>query len=416
MANTDHLAHLKLGVEHWNEWRRPPNRNIEPDLRRADLGGADLIHADLAGADLTGAKLGGAYLSRANFKRADLRLANLVEANLSEANLTKARLNQAHLNKAYLNGADLTQTDLTDATLCGANLGGANLSRADLSRANLFQANLTGATLTGAKLTGAKLTAAYLTAANLDGAAQLDGADLDQATLTRTNLNGANLIGATLTGATLIGTQLERANLSGCNIYGIAAWNVNLRDAIQRNLRITPPDEPAIQVDNLDVAQFIYLLLNNENVRHIIDAVTSKVVLILGRFTEERKAVLDAIREQLRRCDLTPILFDFAKPASKDVTGTVETIARLARFIIADLTDPSSIPHELGTIVPFLRTTPVLPLRLVGSSGYSIFDNLSAYPWVLKVHDYKDGPSLISTLPDVIAPANDMAEKLRKEP
>jgi len=175
-------------------------------------------------------------------------------------------------------------------------------------------------------------------------------------------------------------------------------------------------DEPAITVDNLEIAQFIYLLLNNEKVRHVIDAVTSKVILILGRFTKERKAVLDAMREELRRRNLTPILFDFDKLASKDLTGTVETLARLARFIIADLTDPSSIPHELATIVPFLRTTPVLPLRLIGSGGYSMFDDLHAYNWVLKIHEYKDGSSLISTLPEVIAPADEMAEILRKTP
>lgn len=54
-----------------------------------------------------------------------------------------------------------------------------------------------------------------------------------------------------------------------------------------------------ITVDNLEVAQFIYLLLNNEKIRQVIDTITSKVVLILGRFTDERKSVIDAIREEL---------------------------------------------------------------------------------------------------------------------
>src|SRR5262249_49116096 len=147
-------------------------------------------------------------------------------------------------------------------------------------------------------------------------------------------------------------------------------------ETIQSNLVITEKDEkdePTITVDNIELAQFIYLLTKNQRVRHVIDTITSKVVLILGRFTEERKAVLDAIREELRRRNLVPLLFDFDKPRSKDVTGTVETLARMARFIIADLTDPSSIPHEIATLVPFLRTTPVLPLRLAGSGGYSMF-------------------------------------------
>ena len=59
------------------------------------------------------------------------------------------------------------------------------------------------------------------------------------------------------------------------------------------------------------VAQFIYLLLHNDKIRQVIDTITSKAVLILGCFTDERKAVLDALREELRKFENLPILFDF---------------------------------------------------------------------------------------------------------
>jgi hypothetical protein len=101
------------------------------------------------------------------------------------------------------------------------------------------------------------------------------------------------------------------------------------------------------------VAQFIYLLLHNEKIRDVIDIITSKAVLILGRFTPpKRKAVLDALRDELRKRDYLPILFDFEKPDSKDLTGTVSTLAHMARFIIADLTDPSCIPYEVAKVIP----------------------------------------------------------------
>src|SRR5205085_4992058 len=109
---------------------------------------------------------------------------------------------------------------------------------------------------------------------------------------------------------------------------------------------------PTITVDNLKVAQFIYLLLNNQEIRDVINTITSKIVLILGRFTPERKAVLDALRDELRKRNYTPVLFDFEKPAKRDLTETVSTLAHLARFIIVDLTDPSSAPHEVATIIP----------------------------------------------------------------
>jgi len=78
----------------------------------------------------------------------------------------------------------------------------------------------------------------------------------------------------------------------------VSAWGLKLPRAKQQNLIITRNDEPEITVDNIEIAQFIYLMLNNEKVRDVIDTITSKVVLILGRFTDERKAVIDAVREE----------------------------------------------------------------------------------------------------------------------
>ena len=58
---------------------------------------------------------------------------------------------------------------------------------------------------------------------------------------------------------------------------------------------ITPPDRARVTVDHVDVAQFIYLLLSNTRIRSVIETITYKVVLILGRFTPERKVILDAL-------------------------------------------------------------------------------------------------------------------------
>ena len=102
-----------------------------------------------------------------------------------------------------------------------------------------------------------------------------------------------------------------------------AAYTLKLDKAKQQNLVITEPEMPEITVDNIEVAQFIYLMLNNRKVRDVIDTITSKAVLMLGRFTAERKTVLDALREELRKRDYLPILFDFNVPATRDITETV---------------------------------------------------------------------------------------------
>src|SRR5947208_1119272 len=141
--------------------------------------------------------------------------------------------------------------------------------------------------------------------------ADLREANLSHATINYANLSDADLSGADLSGAILIKTNLTGAILTHCFVYGISAWNVQLNGAIQNNLIITEGSESKITVDNLNIAQFIYSLLNNEEIRHVINTLTTKVVLILGRFTPERKVILEALREELRKQDYLPILFDF---------------------------------------------------------------------------------------------------------
>jgi hypothetical protein len=204
---------------------------------------------------------------------------------------------------------------------------------------------------------------------------------------------------------------IRRAESLG--IYGVSAWGLKLERTKQRNLVISP-GEPEITVDNIEVAQFMYLMLNNQKVRDVIDTITSKVVLILGRFTEERKVVLDALREELRKRNYLPILFDFNVPATRDITETISLLARMARFIVADLTDPSSIPKELEAIVPGLAV-PVQPLLEGASRPFAMFKDYWKYDWVLPVYRYEGLEPLLATLAEkVIAPAEGKVKALEE--
>jgi hypothetical protein len=137
-------------------------------------------------------------------------------------------------------------------------------------------------------------------------------------------------------------------------------------------------------------------------------------VLILGRFTPERKAVLGAPREELRQRNYLPILFDFDVPATRDITETVSLLARMVRFIIADLTDPSSIPKELEAIVPSLAV-PVQPLLEGSSRPYAMFKDYWKYEWVLPVYRYEGLERLLATLAEmVIAPAEAKVKALEE--
>jgi hypothetical protein len=300
-----------------------------------------------------------------------------------------------------LHQGNLTEADLTEAFLCEA-----NLREADLTGARLLMANLSQAALSKAKLIEADLRMSHLHRSVCNGA-DLIGANLSGANLYRADFIGANLSEAILEGALLIETNFKGANLTGCRVYGISAWDVNLEGAEQKDLIITPRGEPEITVDNLEVAQFIYLLLHNERIRHVIDTITSKVVLILGRFQPpERKAVLDVLREELRRRDYLPVLFDFEKPRSRSTLETVSTLAHMARFVIADLTDAKSVLQELREIVPTNPSLPVQPLILTTQEEPGMFDFFRMYPWMLETHRYTDPTGLMAALTDrVITPA-----------
>jgi uncharacterized protein YjbI with pentapeptide repeats len=279
MANDDHIAQLKKGVDAWNTWRKE-NPGISPDL--------------------------------------------------SGANLMRANLNQMNLQRADLRRAVLCWAKLPLADLRAANLGGAVLTEADLSD----------------------------------------------------------------------------ADLRGCHIFGVSAWGVKLERAKQQNLVITPPNEPEITVDNIEVAQFIYLLLHNEKIRDAIDTITSKGVLILGRFTAERKAVLDALRQELRNRNYLPILFDFEKPTSQTTDETITLLARMSRFVIADISDAKSVLQELRAIVPDLPSVPVQPVITATQEEPGMFDFYRNFRSFLNVHRYASPEQLIADLGEkVIRPA-----------
>jgi hypothetical protein len=206
---------------------------------------------------------------------------------------------------------------------------------------------------------------------------------------------------------------LRGANLSNCRVYGVSAWNVATDGEIQSNLIITENNEPAITVDNLEVAQFIYLLIHNQKLRDVIDTIGKKAVLILGCFTPERKAVLDALRNELRKWNYIPILFDFEKSDNRDLAETISTLAHLSRFIITEITAVQSIREELQAIVPNLPSVVVHPIIHEGDYEYAMFEHAKRYPWVLPVYQYESQELLIAALPDIVQAAEKKVMELR---
>lgn len=389
MANEEHLKILKQGVEVWNKWR-VENPNAKIDLEEANLEYAQLSMANFSKANLKKAKLFEAILVDANLKEADLSGANLTQTYIATADFSKTKLTGAALLNAYIFDAKFREADLRGATLAGAGFWG-------------------GVDLRGAKLRGASLYGAILIGADLREA-DLGEADLQYANLSEANLSKANLSEANLERSILVQTKLNRANLTGCKIFGISAWELELKKTIQSNLIITHGD-PIITVDNLEVAQFIHLLLSRKKIRNIIDTITSKSVLILGRFTPDRKAILDAMANELRKHNLLPIIFDFERASSRDFTETIKTLAGMSLFVIADVTNPKSAPLELQATVPDYQI-PFVPILEKGEPPFSMLSDLLKYPWVLPLLEYRSSTELIKTFKGAIV---DEAFNLHKE-
>lgn len=276
-------------------------------------------------------------------------------------------------------------------------LRGAQLSQADLSGAILDEANLYTAKLWKVSLQGASLCGAALSSVNLNGA----------------NLRSANLTGANLRYASLVGADLMEASISNSLVYGVSIWNLKGRPKDQSNLIITSPSEPTITVDNLEVAQFVYLLLNNEKIRDVITTIGQKAVLILGRFIPERKRILDTIADALRGRGYLPIIFDFEKSQERDFSETIKILAGLSLFIIADMTNPKSNPLELQATVPDYMI-PFVPIIQEGENPFSMFVDLQRkYTWVLPVLEYDTKENLLAALDNaIIRPALEKHDEL----
>jgi hypothetical protein len=124
------------------------------------------------------------------------------------------------------------------------------------------------------------------------------------------------------------------------------------------------------------------------------------------------------MRNELRKHDLLPIIFDFSIPAGRDVTETAKVLAGLARFVIADITDATEVRAELHHIVEGFPSLPVQPILLRGQGEFvSLPGHLKKYPWVLPTFEYDGLEHLLANLDEnVVRRAKAKVLELRGPP
>ena len=337
---------------------------------------------------------------------------------------------------------NLRGIDLSGLNLSGINLRGIELSDADFTRTNLIRANLSDAHLWQTKFDYADLTFADFTNSTLNYSSfincKLHNARVVSADLTCTNFKNAKLIKANLAYSNLGGADLRGANLMGATVTGTNTWDV-LIDSFtkQENLIIEQWDDPLLEIsddsnssrdniilqtNDIEVAQLLYLLTRrnangkSEKLKNVIDAMTDRIVLILGNFGLRRKSILKAMREKLANNGYVPVIFDFEPPNDRDLIETVGVLAGLSRFVIADLTSPSSTPLEALLIISGFKV-PFATIVLEGKKVFSMFNSLKAkYDWVLQPWQYKNKKHLVNQLErNVIIPCEKMRQSIARQ-
>lgn len=418
MIDDDKLELLRSGdVQRWNATRQESSAWL-------DLEGADLSHVQLPGVDLSHANLRrawlfGAHLDAADLEGAVLDHASLPGARLMSANLRSASLRDVRADGALFSDACLQHADLTGAVLLSAVLEDADVRHADLARSQAWHAEFGGARLDGANLSGfetrseAKLTATP-TGADLSHAdlreASFVRADLRAAILNAADLTSTDMTAANLTGAQMVGCILEGAVLDGATIYGTNVWDATGDPDSQRGLVLARPGGDSLEVDDLRVAHLLNLLLDNPRIADVLETTTRRMVLLLGRFDDDGNEVLEAVKHRLRDLGYVAVVLNVDGPRTRDPRQTVEILARMSRFVIADLTNASSVLFEIGLLMAPMPV-PIAPIIRRGDEPFSMITTL--HDRATPLHTYDSTNDLVDALQtEVVEPAEAHARRL----
>ena len=331
MAVAEHVEIFKKGSQVWNAWR-DENPNLSPDL--SDIDFEKDVHTYKEMYDMP----------------------EFTGYNLSHMNLNRITARNSYFISCFFAGSSLNFSDVCFSFFQNCSFKEASLAVSKIGSAEFHECDFTNS-------------------------------DLSYCSAEETNFSGSKFIATKLSNMSLVKTDFTDTVINETRVYGISAWDLILDGSTQSNILIEE-EGTSITVPTIEMAQFISLLVNNSKIRDVIDTITSKVVLILGRFTKERKAVLDTIKTKLQGRGYLPVLFDFEGPSNRDVTETIITLASLAKFVIADLSSPKSIPQELTQIIPNFPSLPVQPVIEKTQREYGMFEHFKRYPWVLEQIQY----------------------------
>lgn len=330
MVDKNSLNYFKLGYKKWNNWKKETKEFI-------NLGNCELDK-----------ELG--------LEKNIVSIPEYYRYDFSNIRMTKIVARGSIFNSCNFKNTRLNFSDLCYSVFVDCNFEGANLSVSKLGSTKFINCSFKGAKLSYCSCEDSEFESSEFSGTNMDN-------------------------------MSLVKTSFKNSNLSNVTMYGTSVWDLNLEGTSQEEIHISK-DRSSISVPNIELAQFIFLLLNNSKIRSVIESVTSKVVLILGNF--ENKLILNKIKEQIKIAGYLPVIYDFCSPQNRNLTETLKILAGLSKFIIVDLSNPRSVPHELANVVVDFPSVPIQPLINSSEKPYVMIEMYKNLPQFLDLLKYNN--------------------------
>ena len=429
---------------------------IDYNLRNYDFSNMEIFNSDFSKSDLSGSDFHGSIIKNCKFKESILdetdfygaTLENVVfsssslnNANFCESTIIKCKLNKSNLFRVQLNDASIEDTDFSDSCLIQSNLNHLDAINNKFNKANLSDSSIYDSRISGifnsTIIINSVLMMTYFSDSNFIkvrlndtnlNESHFQDCSFNDSDLTMVDfknakilnvmfkkcyMNNINFFCADLSGSQFINSSMDFVQLSNsivddtsfinCSVYGAAIWNLQGRTKQESNIKITiPTSSNQISVDGIETAQFFNMIVENAKISKMLDVASSKVVLILGRFTPERKKILDALKKLLLSSDYIPILFDFDCPELKTTQETINILAGLSHYILADVTEATSTLQEIQSIVGDFPTITIIPIIEKGNRWPSMWDSFIPRHNIKAMYEYSDYKGLEKYIIDTL--------------
>ena len=358
---------------------------------------------------------------RCNFSYSTISDSILDGATFSHCPMDSVTIEHTSADDVGFESSDLQRARLRDVDVNGCRFRGGSLRNADLWLARFRNGEFRQTEMGWLTASGGSFDSVQFFDTELDGArflsvgfrgASFENVQLPHSVWSDIKLEDSRWRNVDLRHASFFRVNCDGASFENCNVFGLGVCE--LAGQLRRESRLLCGEGPdPLLLNDLRFAPFLHELAYEDAFGRVVEALTAKFVLILGRFTDDRKPILDRLRRALRHFGYVPHLVDY--DCKQSWLHVVKTAAMCSRFVIADLTEPRSVPAEVVEILRLRETLIVAPIVQAGYDEPPIFGELRATGQLLTKYEYRDADVLIRHLATaVIEPCETTIERMER--